>query len=387
MASSSTTGTVVFNGIVITNPAHPGKAPPFMSRADNFKREMCIEEIINLWGPICLYKNSAKSLKSVKESLAPYWNDINDSQLIYDRPEQTSVYRVKHKRKDKECIIKVYQLPLYGDRNQEAHIIETYNLMYQTNLGFPLKICYDQLCIYVVMEPLQYTLKEYIEEKREEIMNEFQCKSIVIDILDNLWTLHVAGCIHGDIKPSNIMFRNMPKNKNYSEEFNGWKLIDFDNRIFIGIETHKYLMDVCGTYDWIPPEVNPLKSNALFKGKKFKGNYFCYGYDIWQIGLIILYILFGTNPYSLNEKESKKWNSAKYWYNQKVLRGGKYDMDSDKNKGEIWLRNYLLELYVNDKISKELFDLLHNHMLIFDPRKRSNCKIIYNHVWFDEVRE
>ena len=46
-----------------------------------------------------------------------------------------------------------------------------------------------------------------------------------------------------------------------------------------------------------------------------------------------------------------------------------------------------LGLYVTDKMSKELFDLLHNNILLFDPRKGSDCKVIYNHAWFDEVRD
>ena len=59
----------------------------------------------------------------------------------------------------------------------------------------------------------------------------------------------------------------------------------------------------------------------------------------------------------------------RYFYEAKLLKEEKYDKDSDKNKGEIWLRNHLISLYFENKISKDLFDLLHDHLLVFDYRK------------------
>ena len=81
---------------------------------------------------------------------------------------------------------------------------------------------------------------------------------------------------------------------------NGWKIIDYDNRRFLGLKG-RYNYSNCsgGTLGWIPPEVDPTKPDQIFKGK---GNYFTYGYDIQSIGLIILYISTGSQPCQLNEK-------------------------------------------------------------------------------------
>ena len=33
-------------------------------------------------------------------------------------------------------------------------------------------------------------------------------------------------------------------------------------------------------------------------------------------------------------------------------------MNSDRNEGEIWIKNYILKLYVQDKLSKDLGEFL-----------------------------
>ena len=369
--------TVCIGDMKIVNPDLPTShaRPPFRSKADNFNREMCKEEIEKLWGPILLYGQTLESLDSVEKVLSPWFEDIKDGQLIYNEQSDSSVYKVKNKHNGNDKIIKVYQT---SDRNGKEHshhicrTINTYNLMIHTNLLQYGAICKgdNTKAIHIAMEPLQMTLEQYVKQNygaNGKGINELKCKSIIMDILDNLWTLHIAGCIHCDIKPENIMLRD----RSWKPEFNGWKLIDFDNRYFLGLNEYEFICAASGSFGWFAPEINPLIKNQIFKGK---GNYFSYGYDIWSLGLIILYILFGTQPY-----DRVGWiMTPRHWYKKELLKGDKYDMDSDKNKGEIWLRNYLMDLYVNDKISQELFDLLHNHMLIFDPRERSNCIAFYS---------
>ena len=56
-------------------------------------------------------------------------------------------------------------------------------------------------------------------------------------------------------------------------------------------------------------------------------NYFHYGLDIWSVGLLILYILFGNQPYQLTKEEIVTWGSGSLirtnWYLEKVKGGGK----------------------------------------------------------------
>ena len=60
-----------------------------------------------------------------------------------------------------------------------------------------------------------------------------------------------------------------------------------------------------GSFGWMPPEINPLIDKQIFKGK---GNYFTY--DIWSLGLIILYIVSGTQPYDV-----EGWiMTERHWY-------------------------------------------------------------------------
>ena len=138
-----------------------------------------------------------------------------------------------------------------------------------------------------------------------------------------------------------------------------------------------------GTLGWTAPETAPFDAD--------KKNEFYYAADVWSLGLVILFILFGRLPLGLEltreEREEHRECIAEFWYRQKLLRGGEYEMKSTKNRGEVALRNALVELYAQNLISAELFALLHDAMLVFDPRKRASCKEIWNHRWFDEYRE
>ena len=112
-------------------------------------------------------------------------------------------------------------------------------------------------------------------------------------------------------------------------------------------------------------------------------NYIGYATDVWQIGLVILYILCGHQPYQATEEDKKRWFLHRWWYNTKLLKDGQYHICSDKNVGEIWLHNYLIQLYAKERISDHLLDLLLK-ILTFDPRRRLNIEQIVNHKWLNE---
>ena len=59
--------------------------------------------------------------------------------------------------------------------------------------------------------------------------------------------------------------------------------------------------------------------------------------------------------------------------------------DIDFTQGESYLNKYLRNLFLTQKISSNLYDLL-KYMLAFDPLMRSDCAQIYTHKWFDDVR-
>ena len=82
----------------------------------------------------------------------------------------------------------------------------------------------------ITTEPLNYTLREYVQtHNKHRNITEKECKLIIIDIIDKLYTMHKSGYIHCDITPDNIMWKN---GDNFCQQTdgindNGWKLIDF----------------------------------------------------------------------------------------------------------------------------------------------------------------
>ena len=369
--------------------------PPFISKIDNFKREKCKKQLDKIRNAILSFHKNPDLLPCINE-LFEQWKDLDEKKLICEhndyvcRRQIFAVPRVDKNNNDtdEEMVIKSYRLPdgdiVYGDpekwKKKVSSIFNQYYIMHLTNILFYHEIFYDKNAdtMYISMEKLEITLEEYVKEKNSDNgdgIDETECKQIIADILDNLWTLNLAGYVHGDIKPANIMLRN----KADKPEYNGWKLIDYDTMYYLEDKTHGFAGG-CGTIEWTPPEIDtaPHIMNV--------DSYTCYGNDIWSIGLIILYILFGTQPYILSNEEDNYWMLRRYWYYTKLLKNGQYDIDSDKNEGEIWIKNYLIKLYAENKISQELFDMLFTKIFHFDPRKRANPKDLWNHKWMKSYK-
>ena len=105
---------------------------------------------------------------------------------------------------------------------------------------------------------------------------------------------------------------------------NGWKLIDYGNKA--SLDVFKQDEDGCiktkaygSTVRWSAPENRPHRLLKKFKNDKAKAafsghtkndseyyNLISYALDIWQIGLIIFYVLFGQQPYELSYWEDLK---------------------------------------------------------------------------------
>ena len=163
-----------------------------------------------------------------------------------------------------------------------------------------------------------------LENRSLRISSEFECKLIVLEILDKLHTLHRCGYIHCDLKPSNIMKRDIPRSvhgKGKKKDIeNGWKIIDFGAMLSAREcgKTHssngkKYVFKYRGTIHWTAPELDVDSTT----------NQFSFAADIWSLGLIILYILFGEQPYQLTEYQSQRvcrtrLEQKRYFYHHKL---------------------------------------------------------------------
>eukprot|EP01083_Nonionella_stella_P300820 1028896_1 len=315
----------------------------------------------------------------------------------------------KAKNENIKTVVKVYKLK-YG-RKEIQRIWKEFVLIKESKLLYYGSMFYNRSKkeIMITSEPLNYTLKHIVlnKQKHKLQIREYECKLILIEIIDKLYTLHKCGYIHCDLKPSNIMKRNIKKSIHGKHKdkmiSNGWKIIDFGAILSAHqcakIYNHKgkkLIFKYRGTVCWTPPELDIDSVD----------NRFTYSVDIWALGLIILFILFGKQPYQLNDHETNelcqtKRDRKEYFYKHKLLRKRvkrkhhrnyyyddvEQDVIKPYDKGQIYICNYLIKLYYGNKISLELFDLLHNHMLLFDPTKRASCRQLYQHKWFDLVRD
>jgi len=162
---------------------------------------------------------------------------------------------------------------------------------------------------------------------------------------------------------------SLNKNKNQNGD---WRVIDFSLRTRFNVNKGYSLNSWRGTIGWTPPEcvVNNGSNNKIYPQ-----------FDVWCIGLVILYMVIGQNPFELTLEECKQNKlysleaGKKYWFHQKLLKF---------NENNQW-SHYLNFLHKKNKISLDLLDLLLNHMLVFDVKKRSNSKNVLKHKWFKDI--
>lgn len=335
--------------------------------------------------------------------------DISSKEVQCDEGQSLVCFFKLKDQGNKGCMVKYYDLTkknasLASVWTELVLVTQTKLLLYATIYYFK-----EENQALLVMEPLKYSLSYYVDFVQKDI-DEAQCKMIILEVLDKLWKMHKSGFIHCDLKPDNIMFKHSDNKSN--EIPKGWKIIDFGLMMKYGNEENKNDNDCKdiyrGTPGWTPPEIC-IKSND---------NKYSWTTDIWSIGLIILYILFKVQPYTLSEYErdnicKNDWSKIKeYFYHRKLLQKKPSNMDlkgendkgnifkkmllkasniykNDKIKsseGELHLHKYLKNLYLTNKITSDLYDMLKNHILVFDPSKRSNCAQIYQHKWFDQCR-
>ena len=205
-------------------------------------------------------------------------------------------------------------------------------------------------------------------------ITENQCRMMAKEILFSLWRLHNCHYVHLDLKPDNIMHRELDHLYSTPHLQDGWLLIDFN-------EMRKNKSSGCyiGTMGWSAPEIDYNQTK----------NQYSYKSDIFSFGLIILYILTGSQPLQIPETQRSKYriqtgDDEKEILRKRVLRkqiltNWYYGKVKDS---ENTIKKYLYTLFQERKISFHLYQLLKDGILVYDPNKRLNCKQIYNSEWF-----
>ena len=214
------------------------------------------------------------------------------------------------------------------------------------------------------------------------IKNENMVKLISFNILHKLWLIHNCKYIHGDIKPGNIV-KVDNNNNNNNDNNHEYKLIDFEH-----IRCNKSKAPWRGTLGWQAPEIKPYK----------KKNKYEYSSDIFSFGLVILWILCGEQPLEEDEEKRDKLISVSQSLSKESVKSMRSGTGTVKQWVIIWykdiieksehiIKNKLVQMYYDNKISLDLFELLHDGMLTYDPKKRWNCKQIYQCKWFKDLRD
>ena len=155
----------------------------------------------------------------------------------------------------------------------EAKILATLN---HPNIVTVYDINQDEDEIYIVMELLSgSTLQEVSKYGQFEMT---QLADLVTQTQDALLAANIAGLIHGDLKPQNIM-RSQRHNNSYQ-----YKLLDFDQARIIGHGSDSITNnDTSGSIYFMAPE-------------RFEGTAPSHTSDIYAMGCIYYYMLTGQHP-------------------------------------------------------------------------------------------
>lgn len=223
---------------------------------------------------------------------------------IISRKKHLDIYLVIDDRTNSTYVIKCLNKNKIG--NEEKYADELYDLKYEFNMLQKIKHISSVCQVYELNENKNenaYILMEHVKGKslsrflkQTEGLTEFHCYSIIRNILNAFSLLHQNKLVHGDIHPSNIMV-----NEDLSI-----KIIDLGLSIDVSVESNEVLR-IGGVIYYMPPErINISSKNKFSK----EASHFS---DVYQLGLILYYVLYREEPFkgfiweelSSNIKKSK----------------------------------------------------------------------------------
>ncbi|KAI0143638.1 Pkinase-domain-containing protein [Xylariaceae sp. FL1272] len=160
------------------------------------------------------------------------------------------------------------------------------------------KIVDDPSCIYVVLEYCpEGDLFLNITERGQYVGKDDVVKSVFLQILDAVEHCHTLGIYHRDLKPENILVSN------HGETV---KLADF------GLATSNDRSEDygCGSTFYMSPECLDPSSRRPY--------YFCAPNDVWSLGVILVNLTCGRNPWRQASFEDSTYRA--FTRNQDFLR-------------------------------------------------------------------
>jgi len=159
--------------------------------------------------------------------------------------------------------------------------------------------------MYLVQERCDQELGTYLQNQRENKLQETACQNVIRQTAKALYYLHRKGIIHRDLKCENILVVNSATNNIKDIEI---RITDFGLAV---VSSQEFQESTCGTPLYMAPEILCRHSYSLQ----------C---DIWSLGIIAYRIMTGKFPFDLNLKESEltdKIKEGNFDYSVQVFKG------------------------------------------------------------------
>ena len=203
-----------------------------------------------------------------------------------------------------KCVIKQLCFPHTEPKTNNDKLIELFRqeAIRLDELGLHPQI--PKLLAHFQQEEEFYLVQEWIagnslmqEIDDKGILNEYQIRQILQELLPVLQFIHSRNIIHRDIKPANIMREslaynadsNPPNKKQNSKLF----LIDFGIAKHISNAKFQQTGTKIGTPEYMAPE--------QLRGKAFPAS------DIYSLGVTCIYLLTGISPFDLFDVSQDDW--------------------------------------------------------------------------------
>ncbi|EGY22003.1 hypothetical protein VD0002_g6422 [Verticillium dahliae] len=201
-----------------------------------------------------------------------------------------------------KCLSKFNQDGTPLDRRQVAFQNREIRLHYlasaHPNVVSMLKIVDDPDCIYVILDYCpEGDLFYNITERGQYVGKDALAKSVFLQILDAVEHCHALGIYHRDLKPENILVSN------HGETV---KLADF------GLATASERSEDygCGSTFYMSPECLDHSARRPY--------YFCAPNDVWSLGVILVNLTCGRNPWKQASFEDSTYRA--FTRNQEFLK-------------------------------------------------------------------
>lgn len=209
----------------------------------------------------------------------------------------------------------------------------------------------EQRNCYMIFELADYNLLNYIGVNGRFFSEEGNVREVFKKIVEAVNDLHEKNIVHRDLKLENVFVFNS-KGPNI-------KIKIGDLGLSTTSERNQMLTQYCGSPLYSAPEVN--------KGIPYNG----YKYDIWSLGIILYYLIYGYFPFNVFKNE--------------VPHDNQDDEEDIKTKIITLLFQKIQtdELSFNEekKVSENCKSLIQS-LLHKDPERRPFIEEVIKHPWF-----